>query len=137
MAKYSSAETEIAVSTDGGATYTDLGCQISGFTGPGGSKPEIDVTTLCSTAKEFIGDLPDYGSVEMQGFFDPADAGVALLKALNDSGDTADWRITWPDSGTTEWAFEGYVSTFSVSAGAGQALQLTASVRVSGAITET
>ena len=136
MAKYNSNGTKVQVSTDSGVTYTDLYCQLSGFSGPSSTSSEIDVTSLCSTAKEYIGALPDNGTMSLTGYFDPADIGVALLRTLQIARTVVDWKIVWPDTGATNWDFQGYVSEFATSAEQDQALGLAATVRISGAITE-
>jgi len=137
MAKFLSNGTLVQVSTDNGVIYTELNCQLSGFTGPASTAAEVDVTSLCSTGKEFIGALPDNGSLTLTGFFDPGHAGVAILRTLSVSRDVVDWKIIWNDTGTTNWDFDGYVSEFTPSANQNEALGLSVSVRVSGAITET
>jgi hypothetical protein len=136
MAKYNSAGTKVQVSTDSGVTYTDLYCQLSGFSGPSSTSGEIDVTSLCSTAKEYIGALPDNGNMSLTGYFDPADTGVDLLRTLQTARTVVDWKIIWPDTAATEWDFQGYVSEFGVSAEQDSALGMTATVRISGAVTE-
>lgn len=136
MAKYISQGTTLDVSTDGGTVYIPLSCQLTGFSGPGSTADEIEVTTLCSTAKEFIAGLNDWGSIALNGHFDPADVGVDQLRTLHESGAIADWKIVWSDADATEWTFQGYVSEFAVSAEQNTALGMTAAVRVSGAITE-
>ena len=136
MAKYLSNGTKVQLSTDSGVTYIDLYCQLSGFSGPNSVSGEIDTTTLCSTAKEYIGALQDNGTLSLNGFFDPADTGVAALRTLKISRAVVDWKIIWSDTAATEWAFQGYVSEFGPSAEQDQALGLTAVVRVTGAITE-
>lgn len=130
--------TELSVSTDNGATYVDLGCVIDGFSGPGGSKPEIDVTTLCSPGQEFIDGLPDYGSISFTGLYNPnSDACQTLLDLYKGGRSNADWKITFSDTGASTWEFEGYVSEFSVNFQKNEVVRLSGAIRVSGDITET
>lgn len=130
--------TELSVSIDSGVTYTDLGCVIDGFSGPGGSKPEIDVTTLCSPGQEFIDGLPDYGSIAFTGLYNPnSEACQTLLNLYKGGRTSADWKITFSDTGGSTWEFQGYVSEFSVNFQKNEVVRLSGSIRVSGDITET
>ena len=129
--------TELSVSQDGGSTYIDLGCVIDGFSGPGGSKPEIDVTTLCSPGQEFIDGLPDFGSISFTGLYNPNSAACQTLMTLYKGGrSNVDWKITFSDAGASTWTFKGYVSEFSVSFQKNEAVRLSGAIRVSGVITE-
>lgn len=130
--------TELAVSTDSGTTWVDLGCVIDGFSGPGGSKPEIDVTTLCSAGQEFIDGLPDFGSISFTGLYNPTSTAAQELLTLYKGGRTAvDWRITFSDTNGSTWEFEGYVSQFALAFQKNEVVRLSGAIRVSGDITET
>jgi hypothetical protein len=73
----------------------------------------------------------------MTGFYDPQDEGVKAVQSLWDSGDTAQFQITWTDTPATVSSFSGYISEFSQSAGIGEALGMTIGVRLSGPVTVT
>lgn len=129
--------TELSVSEDG-TTWTALGCVIDGFSGPGGSKPEIDVTTLCSAGQEFIDGLPDYGSISFTGLYNPNSAAARKLLTLYKGGRTnVDWKITFSDTLGSTWTFEGYVSQFATAFQKNEVVRLSGAIRVSGDITET
>jgi len=136
MAKYVSNGTTLSLSTDSGSTYIALTCQITGFSGPGASAPEIDVTSLCDDARAYLQGLPDNGSIQINGYYDPADSGIVALRAAHVARTTLDWKIVFSDTGATEWTFQGHVAEFAVSATVGEALGLTASIRITGEITE-
>ena len=130
--------TELSVSQDGGSSYTDLGCVIDGFSGPGGSKPEIDVTTLCSAGQEFIDGLPDFGSISFTGLYNPnSEACQTLLSLYKGGRSNVDWKITFSDTSGSTWEFQGYVSEFSVNIQKNEVVRLSGAIRVSGDITET
>jgi hypothetical protein len=57
----------------GSASFTTI-ANCTGWDGPSTENPEIDVTALTSTAKEFIGGLIDYGELTLQLNFDPNNA---------------------------------------------------------------
>lgn len=126
----------LAVDPAGGTTWTDLDCNVEGFTGQGGSKPEIDTTVWCSTAKEYLSGMADYGSWQVSGFYQPGDAGSAALKALFENSAVAAWKLTFPTSPATTWTVNGTVNEFSVSAQKDDAFRMTFSVKLSGAPVE-
>lgn len=136
MAALASQGTILAVSTDSGSTWVDL-CQLSSINGPDGSSSEIEVTTLCSSAKEYISGLADYGNVAISGMYDPANAGLVSLKTLYDSGDEAQFRITLTDTASTEITFDGYVNAYSWAFEADDASRVSSNIRVTGPVTVT
>lgn len=62
----------------------EIGCQFNSFSITGGTKEEYDITSFCSTAKEFVLGLPDSGTAELAGFFkigaEPVDELTAAYK---------------------------------------------------------
>jgi len=123
------------------SAYVELGCVIDGFNGPGGSKPEIDVTTLCSEGQEFIDGLPDFGSIAFTGLYNQQSAPARRLLDLykNTTGQSVvSWQIVFNDATPgTLWEFEGYVSELSVNMQKNDVVRLSGSVKLSGTITET
>lgn len=77
-------------------------CELTGYNRQGGTSAEIDKTSLCSEAKEFEVDLPDFGTTQMDYKFAPR---TAIQEAIADyySGDHAGQpfavRITLPNNG--------------------------------------
>lgn len=134
MASVATQGTILAVSTNGGASFISL-CQISSISGPDGSAGEIDVTTLCSTAKEYIIGLPDYGSISLTGVYDPSNTGLTTLKSLFDGQNEADFKITLTDNSATELTFDAYVSAYSWDLQPDDAVRVNITLRVTGAVT--
>lgn len=103
--------------------------------GPVGSiAPEVDVTNLDSTAKEYIGGLPDGAQVEFSMNWL---AGNSQQETLRDAvGNTHNFRFTWNDSSTATFAL--VVLGFNREETTPES-QLTASItgRITGAITWT
>lgn len=101
--------------------------------GPIGSiTPEKDVTNLDSTAKEYIGGLPDGASVEFELNFI---AGNTQHEALRDApGNTHNFQMVWSDSSSA--TFDMVVLGFNRGETTPED-QLTASItgRITGAIT--
>lgn len=70
------------------------------------STGEQEVTTLDNTAKEYIRDLPDGGTMTIVVIYDPAQAThneIAGLEALFNNGETRAFRIT--PNGATKHTF--------------------------------
>lgn len=118
-----------------GGTYTT----VKGLTvvpAPSPTRPEIDVTSLDSTAAEFIGGIPDNGELSVSGFVDFDDAGQLLM--LGDAhapvSVSRDWQVDFVRQGV-KFEFAGYVSSFVPTAGGpNEALTVDATVRVTGAV---
>lgn len=117
--------------------YTSIP-DITDITGPDGSVAEVDTTDLSASAKTYIRGLPDNGSVSFTINYIPANTYHAQLRSdFNSSAEIARYyRLTFTDSPNTTWTFQGYVSTFSISASIDDKLTASCAVRVKGAITE-
>jgi hypothetical protein len=99
------------VDTDstGYATYTSGGtaakgvfsnfCELTGYNRAGGSSPEIDATSLCSTASEFELGLPDFGTTQLDYNFAPRTSVQTALESLYRSGAKMAVKVSLPNSG--------------------------------------
>lgn len=102
----------------------------------GSTAPEVDVTNLDSTAKEYIGGLADGNQVEVEMNWL---TGNTQQEALRDGvGTTKHIQIVWPDSPQTTATFQMVLLSFNRGETTPET-QLTASIsgRISGAITWT
>jgi hypothetical protein len=79
-------------------------CELTGYNRTGGTSPEIDATTICSTASEFEVGLPDFGTTQIDFNFAPQTT-VQLALASFYSGEFAGQKtgvkVTLPNSGGT------------------------------------
>ena len=133
-----------AVGTAGSATPSTYvkSCEIKSVSGIGsGAAAEIENTTVCSTAKEFVLGLRDSGSLSIEGNYVSSDPfQVAALKAQA-SGAVSQFKVKLPDNiGTytkpTVLAFAGYVKSLAGPVIAVDAsLSMTAEIRLTGEIT--
>lgn len=135
MARYSTAGLLFKRSTDG-TSYTTIP-NVASYDISGAQKEQIEATALNDTAKQFVDALPDFGSVTLTVFWDPADAVLQALYADYTAANTSRyWKIEFPTSGTVgDKTFQGPVTGWSESAAANGALQCTFVIKVSGAIT--
>lgn len=102
--------------------------------GPVGSQaPEVDVTNLDSTAKEYIGGLPDGAQVEFSCNWIKSSQQTTLRDAV---GNTHVFQVTWPDSPASTAQFSMVVLGFNMDETTSES-QLKASItgRITGAIT--
>ena len=131
---FSSQGTLIEVKISG--SYAEI-YEVYGINDSGGDTPEIDVTTLGSTAEEVLLDFPTAPNFEFEMNHLPADATHQYLEALKESGAANDFRITASDAGTETREFSGRVKKFSVSYATRQAAKVSVSIKVIGSITVT
>lgn len=84
-------------------TYTPLS-DCLGIPELGGSKDKIEITTLVSTAHEYMNGLDNYGdSLDFQFLY--KDAQFSTLRDLE--GKKIYWQVTLPDPSTMAATFEG------------------------------
>jgi predicted secreted protein len=104
--------------------------------GPDGSSPTIDVTDLDSTAREYIPGLKDEGTFALGIMYRMDNAVHAAMRQAWADRTQCQFKVEWTDPGTTVWTFDGYVTSFSGSAGVDTVVEATVNIRISGAITE-
>jgi len=107
---------------------------VEGFQGPTGSKGQIDVTAIDDVAKQFVADLPDYGTVTFTLFWDP-DEGIheELKTAFDTVNSTDNFKIVPSDDSGKEVTFTGEVIGFEWDFSRGQAQQVRVTIKLSGA----
>ena len=102
----------------------------------GSTNPEVDVTNLDSTAKEYIAGLADGNTVEFEFNFISGNTQQDLLRTMTAAGTTAYFQMTWPTSPEFTATFNLVMLTFELGETTPEG-QVTgnASGRISGAIT--
>lgn len=109
---------------------------VTAYGGPNKENPEIDVTDLSSTAKEFVAGLVDNGEVTLSLNFDPDQATHEQLLDDLDARTIRNFQVSWSDaSPDIEWTFPAFVKSFNPSAGVDAALSAEVTLRVTGAVT--
>lgn len=111
---------------------------VKSFSGPSAENPEIDVTTLASLAKEFIGGLVDYGELTMELNFDPDDSTHQQIFADQEASPptVTGWRITFVNP-TINYTWSAFVKSFSINGEVDNPLTGSLTLRLSGARTVT
>ncbi|WP_421793865.1 phage tail tube protein [Hydrocarboniphaga effusa] len=121
--------------------------EITGVTGTGGARSQIDVTHLRSTAMEYKPGLEQPGSVSVPMNFDYSLAGHQALYALWESGARVKWVIGLSDGDDPPTSaggvitfpttrsyieFTGFISDFPIDAALNSKLESTMTVQRSG-----
>ncbi len=96
-------------------------------------RPEIDVTSLDSTAREYRLGLADNGTYSLEMNAIPTDVGQIRMLAALASIYSYEFKVVYPDN-TTDY-FQGLVKQFPrPSGGVDEVLNQTAQIRVTGAV---
>ncbi|MBS0342006.1 MAG: phage tail protein, partial [Proteobacteria bacterium] len=81
-------------------TYSDF-CELTGADQQDGTADEIDVTTVCSTAKEFEVGLSDSGTLTLNYNYAPNSTIQDAFRTAKKAGTEVAVRITFPNAGGT------------------------------------
>lgn len=88
-----------------GGTFTPLTysqfCEATGVDQQDGTSDEIEVTTICSTAKEFEVGLSDSGTLTLNYNFAPTSDIMTAFRAAKKAGTEVAVRIVFPNNGGT------------------------------------
>jgi len=109
--------------------------EIKSFNGPGGQSSDIDITTLESTAKEFLQGLQDEGEFSFEANLDPSDPGQIFCRAARSAQVQRGFEVILADTDATTFEFDANVKGFSVSGGVDDVVKAAISLRISGPVT--
>ena len=111
--------------------------KLTSFDGPDGSATEIDITTLDDTARKYALGLKDSGTITIEGNYVPTNAQQAGLRTDWGARTLRNFELLFTDSPSTKWTFAAFVTAFSTSAAVDEILTFSATLRISGDVTET
>lgn len=126
--------TSIAYSSDGGTSYTTLGCVYDAIKPYDASAENIETTCHDSTnyRRTFISGLIDEGSAEFSLRREPGSTQDIAVRGLLHT--TLDWKITYPNSATD--IFEGHIEKLGSEVPMGDGtIGQNVSIKISGAVT--
>ena len=113
--------------------------EVTDISGPSGSKGEIDVTGLGSSAKEYLLGLPDFGEISFNINYMAAD--VAQNNLFADYSLTVPVRrrgvIKLSDTAVHALMFKGYAKSFQWTMAKEDAIKAACSIRITGPATLT
>jgi len=112
--------------------YTAI-ANIQSFNLSGVEANDIDVTDLSSTGKEFLQGLEDPGSVDITGFYDSANTSHQAIRDAVGGSTVTNYRVTLSDSSTI--TFAALVQSFALDIAVDGAVELSATLKISGGIT--
>jgi hypothetical protein len=107
-------------------------CETKTFNGFDGQASEIDVTTICSEAKESRSGLQDFGSFNFDMNFVPSDESQKALMDAKATGKPIWVRVTLPDN-LGAYVFQALVRQVTLSGGVDAVLSSSVSLRITGA----
>ena len=120
--------------TPGGGTYTTIP-EVGDIEGPTGETQQIDATDQQSTAKEYINDIPDFGTISFEVWYIPTNAQHNGLRDDRDNGTVRAYKIIFPDIGATDWIFSAIVIRFGIISALGNKLRAATNLKLTGSIT--
>lgn len=121
---------------DGAEVFTPIS-EIRGFAGPEEQTGQVEVTHFLSPnrRREFRATLIDGGQVTCQMNAVPDDAQQQALRALQTSGEVANFQITLSDPDATTITFAAFVLSFGLAGQIEEALTHNLALKVTGAAT--
>ena len=115
-------------------TFTAVG-EIMDMPVSAASVPKIQVTTLDSTAAEYIVGVPDYGDLTFNLNFDAADGQQMAMIADMDAGTKRNYKIILPNSQSTTNAFSAFVTKLDKTSGINKQVTASITLSITGAVT--
>jgi hypothetical protein len=109
-------------------------CEIKTFNGFDGQASEIDVTTICSEAKEFRPGLQDFGAFNFSMNYVPTDAAQVEMQDAKAAGVPVWFVLTLPQD-LGQWVFLAFVRQMSLAGGVDTVLSSDVVLRITGAPT--
>lgn len=140
MSKFSAFGTQLQMGDGGGPEVFTTVAQVRNISGPGFSFDTIDTTAHDSPGawEEFVPSFLHSGELTLDIIYDPALAthnnSTGLLSVFRQRL-KKNWKIVWPDTAASVWAFAAYVTGFEPNAPHDDALTATVTLKLSGAPT--
>lgn len=111
--------------------------ELKSISGPSLSADVIDVTVhnLGAPWRQFISGLIDAGEINFDIHFIPQDTTHSYSSGLlNDMVNRTrrNFKIVFPDVGTTTWTFSGIITSFQMNADPADALTASCTIKISG-----
>jgi len=114
--------------------------QVVAYNGPSGSAGKIDVTSLDSTAKEFLMGLRDEGDISLDVIYDPSTVKGHEQLFTDRSARTKRGWIVKTSTGTsltgTKLGGRGFCTGFSITGAVDDAIKATMTIAITGPVTQ-
>lgn len=107
---------------------------ITDFSGPSPSRPEIDTTNLSSTAKEYLLGLKDHGTIQFSGNLAPGNTvHQTIMEDDLDANTARNWKVTF--AGGESAVFAAFVQGFPLQGSKDGIVTYSLTLRITGEIT--
>ena len=130
---YSANQTKLSCKTGSASIFTEIPYLME-VPELGGAPEKIDITVLSDEVKKYIPGIKDYGDLVFKFLYDnsDSDANYRVLKGIEDSGESAAFKLAYPDG--TSHEFEA-IPSVKIDAGAlNGALTFSATMLLQGEI---
>lgn len=107
--------------------------EVLSISGPELSRETLEVTSLDSTAKEYIAGLQDGGSISLEMNWISGNSYQQAMRALVTSGSSANFLIEWPNSPKTRVSFTAVAESWAINTEPNAAITASMSLKISGA----
>lgn len=115
------------------STFVQVG-EVKTINREGADRPDIDVSHLESTRREYRQGLPDSGSFTIEMNWIASNTGQIRLQTAEGEDSPSEFKVTYPNSKTSY--FQGFVKSVNgPNAAVDGTLMLTANIRITGAVT--
>lgn len=123
---------------DGGSpeAFTAL-AEVLDVSAPSDSVDVIEVThqTSPGRTKEFIAGLNDPGECSFTINFIPGAGDDTALQAIRTPSTSTNFRITFPDTGSTTWTFAGFLTSYTPTAPVNDRMTADITIKLTGSYT--
>lgn len=106
-------------------------CELTNMEQSGGESPEIDASTICSTAQEFELGLSGFGDVKLEFNFDPMFGVNAALKSAKATGEQIPVKVELP-ANRGSMGYVGMVMAFDFNGAVNELWKGSATIKVTG-----
>ena len=133
MTTYETVGTQFLVETTVGSGVFNAFC-VTSIDPVGSSRSLIDVTTLCSTSREYKLALKDGQEISVESFFDPDDTTQLQLRTALENGTQTSFKIILSDDPGMEITFVALVMNWSIGAAIDNVYPLRVTLKPTGDI---
>lgn len=116
-------------------TFSDVG-RVVNIGGPSGSRPQVDVSDLLSTAREFIGGLKDEGEVTLEVNYKADDPQHGGIESDFSADALRNWKIVLPSPEAATFSFAARVQQLAYAFSLDNARKLNLTLKISGPVTK-
>lgn len=117
-------------------TFTTI-AEVRNIGGPNITLELLEATHMESPTgfREWLPSFKDGGEVPFEVNFLPANSGHKAITTDIANRTRRNFKIVWPNTAATTWSFSGYYTQFQPSAGVGDMLSASITIKITGSVT--